>query len=930
MNQFVRFIVLSFCLLLIPSSLFGIEDQVSDFENDAILTDSIVNVQLAVIDSLMAVQSNIMNDRVDSMLNGLMNKSFINKDLEYDVIYKKCKFLKNLSHNEEAIEFITELISNGHKASELYNLLAVFYYTVGDYSKSISNTQEAILLFQKEGNLKGVADALSNLIVYYGEIGMFEESEKYFIENISLCNRIDYKEGLANSYAHYGESLVFENPDLAYELLQQGIEISKTVESMLMCEVTISLIRYYINTKQLHLAKHTVNDYFKECGGVSIVSASNVYTLMAHIYSVEKNLDSTIYYNEKALKLRIQSGNKLVIPSSYLNLAGNYLAKGEIVKANEFLDKAEKQVFEGNNPEMLINYYRGKVKYFEFIKDFKKAYQYSQKEIEFSKELATQRHQSVLSKLNASFEIQQKNILLEKELEERIAATRFVIFSIIGIILIAFGIYILYLYRKRTFSYMRLKSKALRIEKKLSISNKEKQKFQSVFEYSVTGILILDKKGFIQYGNRRSLYLLGKEDYSEILHIPFSGFFADDFKTKIQKALQDVFVKKQADKGFKVHIVSQNNFHWLELSFAPLFFQDEEDNILISIIDVTQEVISIEKEQKQKQELQTLLNSVTESILFIQKDGTIKAINNAVSKRLNIKPKELIGANYFDILPEILAEARINMFNKVLRTKKPLIEIESIENFNNLVSMYPNVSLQGEVDYISEFVQDITEQKIAEEEIDKLKQSVLRSQMNPHFIFNSLTSIQSFVLRNNAGLASKYLNSFARLIRLILEASRQDYISLKNEIAILNYYLEIQKMRFSDNFAYSFDIDENLDTEHIKIPPMLAQPFIENSIEHGIQYLEKTGEINIKLEQKENRLLFELSDNGIGRDASYNLNKENIFASKSLSTKIINDRINSLNKNAKHEIFYNIIDLKDELNQAVGTKVIISIPIETF
>ncbi len=930
MIQCIRFIALSFCLLIIPFNLFGIRYQSSDIEKDTVLTDSFVNAQLEIIDSLISVQTHTANKQAENLLNGLLSKSFINKDLEYELIFKKCKFLQRLSRNEESIDYINELIKNGYTVPNLYNQLAIFNYKEGDYSKSISNTLKAILLFQKEGDLFGKADAVSNLIVYFGDIGMFEEAETYFNENIQLCNRINFKEGLVSSYTHYGESLVFENPELSYELLQQALNISFSIGRMSWCEVSISLARFYVNTSQLQLAKHTINEYLNNCRDVNIVSTSNVYTLMAHVYSLEKNIDSTIFYNEKALKYRIQSGNKLVITSSYLNLAGNYLAKEEIVKANEYLEKAEAEVFESKNPQMLLYYYRGKVKYFEFIKDFTKAYQYSQKGIEFSGDLTTQRHQSVLSKINASFEIQQKNILLERELEKRKAATRLVIFSIIGVILLASGIYALYLYRKKTFSYLRLKSRALNIEKKLTISIKEKQKFQSVFEYSATGILILDKKGHIQYANRRSLYLLGKKDYSEILYIPFSDYFEDDFKTKIQKALKDVFIKKQADKGFKVNIVSQNNFHWLDLSFAPLFFQDEEDNILISIIDVTQEVISIEKEQKQKQELQTLLNSVTESILFIQRDGTIKAINNAVSKRLLLKPKELIGANYFDILPEIIAETRIIMFKKVLRTKKPMIEIESIGNFNNLVSMYPNINLQGEVDYISEFVQDITEQKIAEEEIDKLKQSVLRSQMNPHFIFNSLTSIQSFVLLNDAGLASKYLNSFARLIRLILEASRQDYISLKNEIAILNYYLEIQKMRFSDKFSYSFDLDPNLDIEQIKIPPMIAQPFIENSIEHGIQHMEKMGKINISFMQKENRLLFELSDNGIGRDASRNLNKENVFASKSLSTTIINDRLHSLNKNAKHEILYNIIDLKDDFNQANGTRVIISIPIETF
>ena len=111
---------------------------------------------------------------------------------------------------------------------------------------------------------------------------------------------------------------------------------------------------------------------------------------------------------------------------------------------------------------------------------------------------------------------------------------------------------------------------------------------------------------------------------------------------------------------------------------------------------------------------------------------------------------------------------------------------------------------------------------------------------------------------------------------------------------------------------------------------MLAQPFIENSIEHGIQHLEKKGELNIKFVKEENHLMIELRDNGIGREASSKMNKGNIFASKSLSTEIVNDRLLALNKYSKDIISYNIIDLKGEKNEAIGTQVIISIPIDYF
>lgn len=930
MSYSLRFIVLFFFSFVVLSGAMADGSESIEQGGKQVISDSLVIETLKRVDSIAAIQTIEANKIAESLLDGLLNSSIGNIELEYDVIYKKIAHLNILSQHKKAIEFIKSLIKRGYTEADLYVVLATEYRRIGEYSKSISSSQEAILIFQEKGDSYGIVDAVNNLIVTYGEIGMFEEAKKYFNDNLKLSNKINYDFGLVKAYSDYGEVLIFENPELSSELLQNGLKIAESVGITTWCPVSVYLIRFYINTNQLQAAKLAIKDYLLKCGSKNKLRESNVYTLMAHVYSLEHNVDSTIFYNNLALDRRIIVDNRKMIANSYLNLAGNYLLKEEIETANEYLEKANRAVHESNNPGMLLTYYRGKVKYFEFIKDYNQAYFYSQKQIELSKEITNQRHQTVLSKLNTSFEIQQKNIRLERELESRKEKTRLLIFILSIVLLLVSGGYLIYLYRKKNYSYLKLASKASHIERKLSISDKERLKFQSIFEYSVTGILILDKNGFIQYSNRKSKVLLDQKDESYISRIPFVDFFESKDKVSMQEALHNVFMKNKAEMGFKVQIFNQKSFHWLDISFAPFVFEQEDDNILVTLIDVTQEVINIGREQKQKQELQTLLNSVTESILFIQRNGKINALNNTAASRLESEPEDLKGANYFDMLPKLLRKNRTKMFDKVVVNKEPLIELEMVGNHNNIVSMYPNINSAGEVDYISEFVQDITERRVAEEQIDNLKQRVLRSQMNPHFIFNSLTSIQSFIIRSDATMASKYLNSFARLIRLILESSRHDYISLKNEIDILNYYLDIQKMRFSDNFNFSFEIDPDLDLERIKIPPMLAQPFIENSIEHGIQHLEKMGELNIKFVKKEARLMIELRDNGIGREASEKLNKDNIFASKSLSTAIINDRLTALNKYAKDIISYNIIDLKDEQNEATGTQVIISIPIDYF
>lgn len=926
MHLILRKTILLFLLAVSFSYSMGIETSNKD-EKVRILSDAEVQKQLEIANSFYLINSHA----TDSVLNELLKNKIRNKVLYKKIIDLKCDALANLSHPEESITFLNQIISTGDNDPKYFYYLARSYVNLFEYSKAISNLQEAIIIYNTKGDLRGVADMVNYLTEIYAQIEMFEQAGKYFTENIELCKRINYKEGLLRAYKEYGENLSFENPQLALELLLKAKEIAESDEKQGFRSVAIYLIRFYIKTNQLQIAKTYVNKYFNQVKETDYIHSSNIYTLMAHIYSLELNIDSTIYFNKKALEKRALGGNVTLMASSYLNLAGNYLAIDKIQKANEYLEKAKEAVFKSNDTRMIMVYYQGKVKYFEYIKDYKTAYLFAQEELRLSRELADERHKSVLAKLNSSYKIQQKNILLEKELEERKAAVRSVIFILITVFLLAVGAYLIYLYKKKNFSYLRLEKKTSSIEKKLSISDKERKKFQSVFEYSVTGILILDKHGIIQYGNRKSKELLGQKNSDDQLwHISFAELFTDEHKIRVQDSISQAFVKPQKNDGFKVQTFSGDSFHWLDISFAPLYFSQEEHSILVSLIDVTQEVINIEKEQEQKRELQTLINSVTESILFIQVDGRIKALNLTAANRLTTEIEHLIGSNYFDFVPQLLLERRRAMFNKVVLTKMPLIETEMEANYNYLVSMYPNINASGEVDYISEFVQDITEKRIAEEEIDKLKQRVFRSQMNPHFIFNSLTSIQSFILSNNVDSASKYLNSFARLIRLILESSRLDYISLKNEIDILTYYLDIQKMRFADNFDYKFSIDPEIELERVKVPPMLAQPFIENAIEHGIQHLDIMGKIKLKVVQEGKFIFFELIDNGIGRAAAQSLNKDNVFVPNSLATQIINDRIKAINKYAKEEISYEIIDLKDKGGKARGTHVIIKIPLTRF
>lgn len=215
-----------------------------------------------------------------------------------------------------------------------------------------------------------------------------------------------------------------------------------------------------------------------------------------------------------------------------------------------------------------------------------------------------------------------------------------------------------------------------------------------------------------------------------------------------------------------------------------------------------------------------------------------------------------------------------------------------------------------------------------EKDIVELEQKALRLQMNPHFIFNALNSIQSLIGTDNEQAARYYLAKFSRLMRQILDNSRQTTITLEEEVNTLENYLLIEKFCNGDRFDYTILVDENLEKDFVKIPPMLLQPFIENSIKHGLKHSNtKRGLITVSFTEKNNILECSVTDNGIGRTRANELNKNSKETyHKSTALLVTQERLELLNNNTQIQSL-EIIDLYNNQQEALGTKVIIRIPL---
>ena len=209
----------------------------------------------------------------------------------------------------------------------------------------------------------------------------------------------------------------------------------------------------------------------------------------------------------------------------------------------------------------------------------------------------------------------------------------------------------------------------------------------------------------------------------------------------------------------------------------------------------------------------------------------------------------------------------------------------------------------------------------------QLQQKLFRSQMNPHFIFNSLGSIQSSIINEEPDKAVKYLSRFSKLMRNILDGSDNETLPLSKEISTIENYLALQKVRFPHKFDYSIHVDDQPDTDGVLIPPMLAQPFIENAIEHGIKTMKTKGLIAINISLQNNILTLEIEDNGIGRKKAGELLQKQDKDHKSMAIDITRRRIDVINRSRKRSIDFNIIDLSDDQGVAKGTKIVFAIPV---
>ena len=232
-----------------------------------------------------------------------------------------------------------------------------------------------------------------------------------------------------------------------------------------------------------------------------------------------------------------------------------------------------------------------------------------------------------------------------------------------------------------------------------------------------------------------------------------------------------------------------------------------------------------------------------------------------------------------------------------------------------------------------------------QQKLKEVEMQALRAQMNPHFLFNSLNSIENYIIKNDPAHAVDYLNRFSRLVRLILQNSRSKTVPLKDDLEALELYIGLERMRFKVQFDYEIQVAPDIQVNDVEIPPMLMQPFVENAIWHGIQHLADApvqrsisggeqidtapvkGKILIKIRTTDEQLLCTIEDNGVGRKEALERKKQSVKKHRSMGMKITEDRLDIINRTVRGQASLNIIDLYAQGKIARGTRVELRLPL---
>ncbi|MGJ8742994.1 tetratricopeptide repeat-containing sensor histidine kinase [Polaribacter sp.] len=373
------------------------------------------------------------------------------------------------------------------------------------------------------------------------------------------------------------------------------------------------------------------------------------------------------------------------------------------------------------------------------------------------------------------------------------------------------------------------------------------------------------------------------------------------------------------------HNMAYNLLEWGKYNEAEKYFLMANKGI-----ENSQEVITKQKSYQGLSELYYVKKNYKKALEYYKKERELNDSLSGIEKQKAIKDFEVKYETEKTQREKELAEKQVAISQLESQKNKNLfLGTLIITGLLLLLSLiyFSRLKAKRKAEFIKIELKETQKRLAIEKQYRDSELKALKAQMNPHFIFNALNSIQDYIVLNKKNLASDYLGKFADLIRNYLHFSDTGFISVSEEVHNLNLYLELEKLRFEEQLHYSFKVDTQANSDTINIPTMLIQPYVENALKHGLLHKKDNRKLQISITKASDKIIeCSIEDNGIGREKSKEINKKREGQHKSFALKATTERLDLLNYGREKKIGVEIIDLYDQ-NKATGTKVILKIPI---
>jgi PAS domain S-box-containing protein len=480
------------------------------------------------------------------------------------------------------------------------------------------------------------------------------------------------------------------------------------------------------------------------------------------------------------------------------------------------------------------------------------------------------------------------------------------------------------------------------------------ERYRGLFERMNEGLVYSSKEGEILMVNPRYCQITGylEEELlgKNIYNLLFEKRVAKKLKSKIEDR-----EKGLSEQYEETYITKKGRKIWVSISASP---QLDDAGNFIGVMSVVSDIsmrkyaeLELEKTQNRFREL---VNNSSEITCVVNLDGHISYISPSVENALGHTPDDVVGKNIFEFIHPDDVGAMLND----IQQKKSIIKKSNydpyvvrrvkhkyFDGWKYFRMIASNQTHNPDIKGIIINAQDVTELINAQDDISKAYQSVakertqalkyqsrlLSAQINPHFLFNALNSVQYYILNTETEPALEFVSDFAKLIRATLKNSLHDHISIQEETKFLTEYLNLEQKRFKNKFEYSITLDDSIDGEDIYIPPMLLQPYVENTVVHGLANKQDKGKVEITFIDEGSNMLCTIDDNGIGREHAIRLRTMSKGAEHvSLATDLTALRLDTLNKVAQGKYSSKIVDKKAKNGRIMGTRVEVRFPKITY